>query len=76
MAHIPDDLIPAHIKNPMNRQRSLHHAQVGGQVSPIMRNHLYDFLPDILRQQLELLWGHSLEPCRILGLIQIRIFHL
>ncbi len=51
---IPDELVPGRIKDIVQGQRQLHDPQARGQVTPCLRAHGDDLLPDLLGQTWEI----------------------
>ena len=61
MAHIKDQLVLGHIKNPVQGKGQLHHTQVGGQMSAFAGNGRYQFGADLASQVIQLIKGKSFE---------------
>ena len=68
MADIEKDFVLWRIEHTVQRQRNLHHAQVGGQMAAVLRYRLNNLRADVVRQLLALLARKAADIRRVLDL--------
>jgi len=72
IAGIPHDFVFRRIQEILQRDRQLHHTQIGGQVPPDIRNHRKDLLTDLLAQFRKLLRGEAFQISGTVDIFQQR----
>lgn len=70
VAHVEDQLILGAIIHQMQGDGQLHHAKIGGQVSPVFAGDLQDARAKLAGQRRQLVEGQALEILRALDAIQ------
>ncbi len=76
VADVPDDLVQRRVEDPMQGQGQVHGPQVGRQVPAVLRDHLHQQFPDLLRQGGQFLQAQFLDVGRGMDRFQQRHYWL
>ena len=74
VSYIKDKFVFRGVKDPVQRQRQLHHPQVGGQVAAVFGHHINEQLPDLRRQPVHFFRCESFQVQRTVDSVQNFIF--
>ena len=76
VANIPNELIPGRGKDIVQRQGQFHHTQIRPQMAAISGEHRDEFVPNFLRQRLQLFDGQLLDVSRVIHHIQVSVHRI
>jgi hypothetical protein len=68
MAHVPNNSVSPKIEDLVERNRELHHTEVGCEMSAALRDHLNDFFAEFFCQYGQIIFIQSLEVIRSVDL--------